>query len=329
MSKTLQLKESHYRPGKKDLWRGRQDEPEAPRFHKIATCQDLSKEIHTAHGITWGILGFACDEGVKRNQGRIGAAQGPEAIRRSLAHLPFNPQKNMRIYDFGDITCADGDLEKAQHYLGEAVSFLLSKNIRPIVLGGGHETAWGNYQGIAAAYPAKDLGIVNFDSHFDLRPLLEGGKGSSGTSFTQIAQARREAKLKFDYCCLGIQSTGNTKGIFKNAEDLNVKTLLADEFHEAGTEASIEMIEEIKTRNDLIYASICLDVFAAPFAPGVSSPQPLGLFPWHILPALRRLAATGKVVSLDLVELCPPFDRDDTTAKLAAALISNFIHYSN
>jgi formiminoglutamase len=78
-------------------------------------------------------------------------------------------------------------------------------------------------------------------------------------------------------------------------------------------------------KSDNVYLSLCLDVFAAAIAPGVSAPQALGLTPWQIIPALRQLAVSNKVISLDVVELAPNFDLDQRTAKLAALLICDFL----
>ena len=35
------------------------------------------------------LIGFPCDEGVRRNGGRVGAAAGPAALRAALANLPL------------------------------------------------------------------------------------------------------------------------------------------------------------------------------------------------------------------------------------------------
>lgn len=319
-----------YQPHIIDFWKGRHDEGiGSARFHELVIFHDLNEAFPQAHHEkTWGFIGFACHEGVRRNQGRLGANNGPDAIRKALSSFPVSMQEPAIFYDFGNIVCKDQGLEEAQDILGEVVADMLNNHIRPIVLGGGHETAWGNYLGIRAAYPNKDLGIVNFDSHFDLRPLSKEGLGNSGTSFLQMYEDRKSTNQNFNYYCLGVQSTANTESLFEKSNELNVSMLLADEFHEAGTEASVELCDEIISSKDYIYLSICLDVFAAPFAPGVSAIQPLGLLPWHVIPAIRRLAASQKVVSLDICELCPPFDKDEMTAKLAASLISIFIHSS-
>jgi formiminoglutamase len=73
--------------------------------------------------------------------------------------------------------------------------------------------------------------------------------------------------------------------------------------------------------------SICLDVFSAAVAPGVSASQPLGVMPWDIISFVRQLASSGKVVSCDIAELSPRYDVDHQTAKLAAILIYEFIHH--
>ena len=58
----------------------------------------------------------------------------------------------------------------------------------PVVLGGGHEVAWGSFQGIVRACSDRErILIVNFDAHFDLRDPAH--VHSSGTPFAQIAEA--------------------------------------------------------------------------------------------------------------------------------------------
>lgn len=331
MTNTLnQMLSKYYRPATKAPWQGRRDGFGPERYHERIQCIDLKQGFPAQkQERTWAFVGFACDEGVRRNMGRTGAAQGPDALRKALAPLPTPENDALTFYDVGDIACGDGNMEEAQHALSDVIHGLLVHGIRPIVLGGGHELALGTYRGIASVYPKEDCAIVNFDSHLDLRPTLEGNLGTSGTAFSQIAIERLAKELKFDYTCLGVQKCGNTAALFAKARDLNAKLLYADEFHIGGIEASLEAAEDIMTRSDIIDVSICMDVFAAPFAPGVSAPQPLGLFPWHVIPALRRLAESNKVVSLEVAELCPAYDQDGITARLGACIISDFIDHSS
>ncbi len=320
---------TRYLPPDKNQWQGRADTPLASSFFQIVkTINLLDEKDFAPEQQTFGLIGFRCDEGIQRNLGRVGAAEGPTAIRQALAKLPVQKQ-NFACFDFGNITCADGDLEAAQHALGEVVALLLEKKIVPIVLGGGHELAWGHYQGIARAFPSQHLGIINFDAHFDMRPLLPKEKGSSGTPFLQIAQAHQVAKQRFDYNCVGIQHAGNIRQLLETAKKYHSKIIWADELHQGQFEKCIDFVDRVIDENEIVYVSLCLDVFAAAVTPGVSAPQPLGLHPWHVIPLIRQLAASGKVISYDIAELSPRYDIDQHTAKLAANLIYEIIHHHN
>ena len=70
-----------------------------------------------------------------------------------------------------------------------------------------------------------------------------------------------------------------------------------------------------------------MDVFSSSIAPGVSAPQACGLQTWHVIPLLRLIAQSGKVLSFDIAELAPPYDRDKQTASLAARLLWEYLHY--
>jgi formiminoglutamase len=315
---------SGYLPPNRDCWKGRVDGPNAKRIHEAIELIDLTTGLKKPSNGSFGILGFACDEGVRRNGGRIGAAAGPDAIRKALANIPL-PSQECRLYDCGTITCTDSDLEAAQQRLANAVSDLIKQKITPLVIGGGHEVTWGNYQGIEKALPKANIAIFNFDAHFDLRPLLSNGLGHSGSSFKQIADNCNKKQKPFNYCCLGVQQCGNTTALFETAKILGTKIVLAEELHLKGMQPALEVIDLQLAQCDAVYLTICLDVFAAPYVPGVSAPQPLGLLPWHVIPLLRHIAESGKVIGIDIAELCPALDCDDRTAKLAANLLYYFL----
>ncbi len=312
-------------------WQGRANLPEnACYFQQIrlldlqATMPVLSQTTHA-----FALIGFCCDEGVRRNQGRIGAKEGPRAIREALAKMARQPA-TFTCYDAGDITCTDHNLEEAQQALGETIAILLQHDITPIVLGGGHELAYGHYQGIEKTCLTKKintLGIVNFDAHFDMRPLLPHHQGSSGTPFLQIAEAHQATGRPLDYNCIGIQPTGNIPTLFETAKQYHTHFLLAETLHHDEKKVSVSFIERILRDNQQIYVSLCLDVFAAAFAPGVSAPQSFGLTPWQVLPLLRQLATSGKIISYDIAELLPHYDIDQRTAKLAAHFIDEIFHH--
>jgi formiminoglutamase len=318
--------ESHYKSPERTLWQGRHDSPNSSCFFQLVKMLDISKHIPLAdHRPAFALLGFCCDEGIRRNLGRTGAAEGPDSFRSVFAKLPSH-RPDLQLFDAGNVICNTHDLEAAQSVLAEAVHSLLDRGYTPIVIGGGHEMAWGHYQGIAKKLTKENLGIINMDTHFDMRPTLEENKGTSGTPFLQIAKAHETAKRRFDYHCIGIQPYGNTRALFAAAEHYQVNVLSADDIH-MKTDALPVFVQRAINDNQFLYLSLCLDVFSAAYAPGVSAPQAFGLSPWDLLPAVRQIAKSGKVISYDVAELSPKYDVDSRTAKLAANFVYEIIHH--
>lgn len=324
---------SYYVPPTNEHWQGRSDTPDRGAFFKVVQLLDLTHPIqhtapindHQSIQNAFAFLGFACDEGVKRNEGRPGAVKGPTAIRTAVAKMPVHIN-NFICYDAGDIICQNGNLEEAQAALAEATAMLLQNSITPIVLGGGHELAWGHYQGIHQAFPKDDVSIVNFDAHFDMRPVIDN-RSTSGTPFYQIATLLKKEERPFYYNCIGIQATGNTNTLYDIAEEHNTSWLTAEDLLPDNQKKCEAFINRIIFYKKFVYLSLCLDIFNAAIAPGVSAPQPMGVTPWQILPSIRKLASSGKVLSYDIAELLPEKDIDQRTAKLAATFIYEMIHH--
>ncbi|MFZ4115409.1 MAG: formimidoylglutamase [Chthoniobacterales bacterium] len=278
------------------------------------------------------LLGFSCDEGVKRNLGRFGAADGPRHLRNTLKKFPLSFKTTIPLWDAGTICCCDDNLEQAQKLLGETVGALRAHGAFVIVLGGGHELSWGHFQGLIKTYPKPipislsqsqerpSMDIINFDAHFDLRPLFPNNKGSSGSSFRQIHDYCQENNIGSRYACLGVQPFSNTSDLFEYAESIKAYHILAEEMlhqpHRVHESLGLWLASAKK-----IYLTLCLDVFAAAFAPGVSAPQALGLSPHTLLPFFRQVLESGKVIGFDVAELNPIYDQDSHTAKLAASFV--------
>ena len=194
-------------------WTGRVDAADGPnalRWHQVV--RPFTPDVPRG-GVV--LIGFACDEGVRRNQGRVGARDGPRAIRQPLANLAWHQESP--VYDAGDVRCDDGDMEAAQDRLAARVAELIAAGHRPLVLGGGHETAWGTFQGIVRAKPDAKLGVVNIDAHLDLRA---DEPGNSGTSFNQIADWCRENGRPFQYLCIGAAQPSNTAALYDRLAEL-------------------------------------------------------------------------------------------------------------
>lgn len=308
-------------------WQGRKDNETIERLYQAVQLVDWNDfaQLKLSNNVVV-FLGFACDEGVKRNHGRLGSRLGPDALRGALANYPIHNKANDLFFiDLGNIICEDDNLEASQHALAKIVADILKKGAFPIVLGGGHETAWGHYCGIRPFLKDKKFAILNFDAHFDMRPLLDDGQGSSGTSFLQIANDRLANNLPFSYYCIGIQQSANTQSLFQTAKQWDVNYITCDEAYDFPHHAE-RFVKNILKKHDSIYVSVCLDAFSSSVAPGVSAALPNGLLPSQVVPLLRRLAKSKKVIALDIVELAPPLDINGMTAKLGAFCIIEFLY---
>ena len=314
----------NYQPANPSAWSGRAS-GSALYLHEKVAWADPTGTLLRVNKKAFGILGYACDAGVKRNLGRPGAVGGPDAIRHMLGRMPNHLSESMALWDAGNVLCTDDQMEAAQQSLSLLTSTLLKKKVFPIVLGGGHDMAYGHFTGIRQGLgTARRIGIINFDAHFDLRSNENGN--NSGTPFYQIAEEAKNENREFNYLCLGIRKDANDAKLFKTAEELGVHFVEREDFSiQELTSVQMILLAFIE-RVDAIYTSIDLDGFSSAFAPGVSAPSPMGFFPDIVWEALKVIIDSGKLCSLDLAELNPEFDTDGSTARLAASLIHSVIH---
>ena len=313
-----------YSPPNPLLWTGRKSEAGLYLHEKVdfKTFGDLVPEEITA----FGLLGYCCEEGVKRNLGRIGAIDGPDEIRKALAKLPNHLPKETTLVDLGNIHCPNDTMEAAQHQLTQAITGLLRANMFPLVLGGGHDMAYGHYRGLKNHFSSQNkiIGILNFDAHFDLRNNANGN--NSGTPFYQIAQDCKDDEIPFHYMCLGIRKDANTKVLFQTATDLGVRYIENERLNLHLLKTVKKEVENFIETVDYIYTTIDLDGFSSAYAPGVSAASPMGFSPDIVLKILSILIASKKLISLDIAEMNPVYDIDNQTAKLAASLLHFVMH---
>jgi len=319
---------NEYKKGSAEFWEGRDAEGKA-YLHQKVTLIDIETDALAAYSNkAFGILGYASDAGVKRNQGRIGAAAGPNSIRKMLGKLPNHISKDTHVLDIGNVSCVDDSMEFGQELLAQKITGLLDKNIMPLVLGGSHDIAYGHFKGIqnyfASNHKKPSLGILNFDAHFDLRSYKN--RGNSGTPFLQIAEDCAQLATPFHYLCLGIRSDANSSDLFRTAKELEVNYILNEVFNLHHVNEVLKVVEAFISQVDLLYVSIDLDGFSSAIAPGVSAPSPMGFSPDIVLEVLKVVLASKKLLSLDIAEMNPNYDQDNSTAKLAASLLHFVIH---
>jgi formiminoglutamase len=262
------------------------------------------------------LVGFPSDEGVHRNGGRVGAAGAPDEIRRMLFRLTPDAERFEEsvdllehTLDLGNLVLTD-DVERDQALLGEALAPHLAAGSFVIVLGGGHETSFGHFQGYVAG--GERVGILNWDAHPDVRELQDG-LGHAGSPF-------RQAILDSSGACRQFVAAGLLPHMVARAHL---------EFLAAHGARFVWRRDLSPARIDEIYGSLegpsfvsfDLDAVEQSVAPGASSPSVGGISADLWLHAAYRAGRTRAVRSCDVVEMNPVYDRDNAAARLAAATV--------
>lgn len=333
-------------------WTGRAEPFETARARYWYQLAEPYEQQHI------GLVGFACDQGVRRNQGRVGARSAPPLIRQVFAALPiiselqqrFDGQLPTLLGDAGDIHCHDNDdfaanaLEQAQAAYADKVSHVIQQGGLPIGLGGGHAIAYGSFLGLWQTLaqadslhtnkdnPANDtsvqkdnvpvIGIINFDAHLDIR---QSDVATSGTPFRQIAEHLNENGQPFNYCCIGVSRFSNTVALFDRAEQLGVHIISDEDCHHQTWDKLAEQIEAFISKVDVLYMTIDMDCLPSSVVPGVSAPAAYGIELSFVERAVKLIMASGKVKVADLAEINPTFDVDNRSCKVAARLLATIV----
>jgi formiminoglutamase len=300
--------------------------PDDPRLGRFTTFGQATPDaLRPGRPV---LLGFPQEEGVRRNGGRPGAAGAPARIRHWLYRLtPWDGQHNcdlasLELLDLGDVRTG-GSLEESQEALGEVVGAVLAAGAIPIVLGGGHETAFGHYLGWHRL--ARPLGIVNLDAHLDVRPCIEG-RGHSGSPFRQALEHPRNGTEAPVYACLGAQPQAVSREHVRWLQERGGEVFWASALQDRRLRETLAGIcQRLEREGRVVWVSLDADVVRAADVPGVSAPNPLGLDGREVA-ALARVAGTLPAVrSFDLVEINPSFDVDDRSARWAAVVVWSFL----
>jgi len=281
------------------------------------------------HGCQVALLGLPDDTGVALNHGRPGARQGPEALRRVLASfgMPYDLGASCalgtRLFDAGDVEPAAGEgvqaLSETHRRVRAAVNALHALGLVPLCVGGGHDLS---YPAVAGLWDhlgqGRGLSGVNLDAHLDVRETP-----GSGMPFRRLIEEGCLAPAR--HVTLGLGAFSNLEAHVDWARARGVKMVLAEAVLAGEVSVDGAFAAAFSGPEDRGFVSICLDGLDGAFAPGVSAQNPAGLNPVHAL-ALARLAGRDpRVRHFDIMELSPPHDLGDRTARLAATLMLAFL----
>jgi len=275
------------------------------------------------------LVGFPQDEGVRRNQGRPGASQAPGKIRQYLYRLTaWDAEHNIdladhRPLDMGSVRIS-ASLEESQAALGTIVAGIFAQGAVPVILGGGHETAYGHYLGYVA--DSRPVGIINLDAHLDVRPCLDGQRGHSGSPFRQALEHPTHPLPGNRYICLGAQPHFVSRAHWQYAHDHGCTVRWCHELKNSLEQQFLREIDQLASASCRVYVTLDADVVQLADVPGVSAPNPVGLTGAAVVSLVRQAGKSPSVSSFDLVEICPPCDHvNDQSSRWAALVIWNFL----
>ena len=285
------------------------------------------------------IIGAALDLGA----GRRGVDMGPSAIRYAGLHERLQGI-GYDVLDWGDVETAvleaTEETDESARYLPEIkaacgrvarlVGLALDQGLVPLVLGGDHSVAMGTLGGLAGA--AGVGGVLWIDAHSDLNtpetsptgnvhgmPLaaaigLTDDRFDSGAWTLPAVEPERVALV-------GLRSVDARER--ERIRELGIRAYTMSDIDRIGIERAIRESLAHIAGPGFVHVSLDMDALDPEVAPGVGTPVRGGLSYREAHLALELVAESGLAGSLEVVEVNPILDRENTTAALAVELVAS------
>ena len=290
-----------------------------PSFHKLPWCpDDASLEASRAQV---AIVGAPYDEGTSA---RPGARFGPRAIREAsylsgdIWSIPLQVDvlKVLRVVDAGDAPVVPSRPDRAHRVIQEKVRRVASMGAIPVVLGGDHSITLPSAAAVSEVHRPRKVGMVHFDAHADTAAELWGALASHGAPMRRLIEEGWIAGRNFVQ--VGLRGYWPDAATFRWMGEQGLRWHTMAEIEERGAEAVIaDAIREALDGPDAIYLSIDIDVLDPSVAPGTGTPEPGGLHARELLRAVRQIVGRVDLVGMDVVEVSPPYDHAEITARVA------------
>ncbi len=266
------------------------------------------------------LLGVPFDGGTTY---RPGARLAPFEIRRVSALVQgYHPGHALRVFDElptvdgGNVVFPPFDAAAMRDSVQAAVAAVLAVGAVPFLVGGDHSIALPALRAIAARHGA--VAIVHVDAHLDTSgPETWGEPFHHGTPFRHVLDEGLVADGQLHQ--IGIRGSWSGALDAEPGRRRGARRHDADDVAERGVRrVGDEVRRAVGDRP--VYLSFDIDAVDPAFAPGTGTPVPGGLSSREALQLLRSLAGL-RLVGMDLVEVCPPFDHADVTSHLAAHVL--------
>ncbi|GAB4481970.1 MAG: arginase [Anaerolineales bacterium] len=283
------------------------------------------------------IIGVPIDLGA----GRRGVDMGPSAIR--YAHLQDELQTmNFRVEDKGNIEVAIAEMCKisepnlkyidcivpmARRAAGAVATSLAAGNF-PLVLGGDHSLALGS---VAGAARQRKIGVLWVDAHADFNTAETTPSGNihgmplaalCGLGDERLVHLWPGSAVALDPRRVAVIGARDLdEGEKANLRRAGVMVQSMEQLDRFGLVSAMEKaLAQISQEVDGIYLSFDMDALDPRHASGVGTPVTGGLTYREAHLICEMVAETGKLIGLDMVEVNPILDTQNSTARLAVEL---------
>jgi arginase len=294
--------------------------------------------------MTVHIIGVPMDLGA----GRRGVDMGPSAIRiagigECLRNLGY------KIIDEGDLSIKTQEEQRIQDphakYLPEikrVVSILsrkvgrvMQKGEFPLILGGDHSIAIGTISGVAAFAKRikKKVGVFWIDAHGDYNTPETSPSGNvhgmplavcTGLGPRELLNIGGPLKAidPRHVAIIGLRNVDSGERANFMKKGLNIFTM--EEIDKHGIHQVMKLaFKRVAQKVDYLHVSFDLDSIDPVYAPGVGTPVKGGLDYREAHLIMEMLAESGKMTSLEIVEVNPILDTRNQSAEFAVELVQS------
>jgi agmatinase len=261
---------------------------------------------------------------------RTGAEKAPEFIRKYSLFYSYNhgwgyfPElsrdfiifNNLKAVDYGNVEVDTHDPQKSLRNCLEKVSDIYESKAIPLVSGGDHAIPYPCVQSLANSIDG-DIGIISFDSHFDLHYEPEFSAASQWTRLFELPQVDPQ-----NYCLIGIRGLRNQLHERIVAEQLGIEYFTMADIEAYGIQNIIAKALKVAGENtEALYVSLDIDIMDPAFCPAQKYPEPGGLTSREIISALRQIGKNQIIKGFDICCLGPQYDAPTgISAQLCARL---------
>ena len=275
-----------------------------------------------------------------------GASMGPEALRVAGIHAAL-AARGLAVADCGNVSGPPNpgrikvggyrnlpEVTAWNRAVHDAVYRELSSSRLPILLGGDHSLSIGSISAVArhCREHRKSLRVLWLDAHtdFNTRELSPSGSLHGmpvsclcgfGPSVLLEVGGRTPALLPEWVRQIGIRSVDSGEAHFVHEQDLEVFDMRS--IDEMGMRRAMELALADVDRNTHLHVSFDVDCLDPEIAPGVGTTVPGGMSYREAQLCMEMIADTGRVASVDIMELNPALDVRNKTAVLAVDLVES------